>query len=144
LLQCGFLSVTFLELFATFSISKHIVMSSLLVGTSTVYILQAKLKLLVESIKVEVIFIPEMICRVRIYTFFLAADNRGERKERPFGGTTHEDMVDSSHGFRSICASPDGQHLAAGDWSGNLRIYDLHSLQLISFQVRVLLAPPFC
>lgn len=79
-----------------------------------------------------------------MYTFFLAADNRGERKERPFGGTTHEDMVDSSHGFRSICASPDGQHLAAGDWSGNLRIYDLHSLQLISFQVCVLLAPPFC
>lgn len=93
--------------------------------------------------KVEEIVIPEMIFRVRKCTFFLAADNRGERKERPLGGTTHEDILDSSHGFRSICASPDGQHLAAGDWSGNLRIYDLHSLQLISFQVCVLLAPPF-
>lgn len=87
-------------------------------------------------------FTPEIICRLRKYIFFLAADNRGEWKDRPIGGTTDEDMMDSSHGFRSICASPDGEHLAAGDWSGNLRIYDLHSLQLISFQVYVLQAPP--
>jgi len=52
---------------------------------------------------------------------------------------TDEELVDSSHGFRTICTSPDGHHLAAGDRKGNLRIYDLNTLQLINFKVRLFL-----
>ena len=69
----------------------------------------------------------------------LPADNRGDQKDKYANGATDEEFADSSHGFRTICASPDGQHLAAGDRNGNLRIYDLNTLQLISFKVRPLL-----
>ncbi|KAG0620057.1 hypothetical protein M758_4G185700 [Ceratodon purpureus] len=64
----------------------------------------------------------------------LYMDNRGDQKEKNANGATDEEFVDSLHGFRTICASPDGQHLAAGDRNGNLRIYDLNTLQLISFK----------
>eukprot|EP00898_Chlorokybus_atmophyticus_P000358 jgi/Chlat1/1322/Chrsp118S01722 len=39
-----------------------------------------------------------------------------------------------SGGFRCVCVSPDGRHVAAGDPQGNLRVWDLTTRQLISFQ----------
>lgn len=75
---------------------------------------------------------------------FWPAENRGDQKEKNGNSTTDEELVDSLHGFRTICASPDGQHLAAGDRNGNLRIYDLNTLQMISLKVRPLLDAPQC
>lgn len=69
-------------------------------------------------------------------SFPLTADTLGEQKGRlPTTGAI-EELVDTAVGFRSITVSPDGNHLAAGDSSGNLRIFDLNSLLLHSFQVR--------
>jgi hypothetical protein len=66
----------------------------------------------------------------------VSADTRGEAKEQLSTGSVEDNpSVDMSRGFRSICVSQDGQHLAAGDRCGNLRIYSLSNLQLISFQV---------
>lgn len=58
-----------------------------------------------------------------------------ELKDKCTGGGSEDDFVDTTQGFRSICVSPDGLHLAAGDRSGNLRVYDLETMKLISFQV---------
>lgn len=63
------------------------------------------------------------------------ADSLGEQKGRPSVVGTDDDVLDTTVGFRSICVSRDGHHLAAGDSSGNLRIYDLSTLLLHSFQV---------
>ena len=51
------------------------------------------------------------------------------------------ESADSCKGFRSISTSADGHYLAAGDRSGNLYIYDLHSLQIISCKVSLLRSP---
>ena len=48
------------------------------------------------------------------------------------------ESLDCSKGFRSISTSPDGHYLAAGDRSGNLYVYDLHSLQIITHKVSFL------
>lgn len=46
--------------------------------------------------------------------------------------TAKEDTTfDGKNGVRSIKVSPDGRHLACGDRSGNIRIYDFDSLQEI-------------
>lgn len=66
-----------------------------------------------------------------------SADCVGEQKERLSALKTNEETADTRVGFRSICISPDGNHLASGDSSGNLRIYDLESLGLHSFQVQI-------
>lgn len=71
--------------------------------------------------------------------FRLTADTLGEQKGKLSTTDPIEEPVDTtSVGFRSITVSPDGSHLAAGDSSGNLRIYDLNSLLLHSFQVQKL------
>lgn len=64
----------------------------------------------------------------------LYIDTSGELKGRLSTSGAGEEAVDTSVGFRSITVSPDGNHLAAGDSSGNLRIFDLNSLLLHSFQ----------
>jgi WD40 repeat protein len=69
-------------------------------------------------------------------SFPLTADTLGEQKGRLSITSAIEESVDTAVGFRSIAGSPDGNHLAAGDSSGNLRIFDLNSLLLHSFQVR--------
>jgi WD40 repeat protein len=68
--------------------------------------------------------------------FRLTADTLGEQKGKLSTTDAIEEPADTSVGFRSITVSPDGNHLAAGDSSGNLRIYDLNSLLLHSFQVQ--------
>ncbi|XP_041131628.1 mitogen-activated protein kinase-binding protein 1-like isoform X2 [Polyodon spathula] len=35
---------------------------------------------------------------------------------------------DTKTGIRTLCVSPDGQHLASGDRSGTLRVHELHSM----------------
>ncbi|XP_041122038.1 mitogen-activated protein kinase-binding protein 1-like isoform X2 [Polyodon spathula] len=35
---------------------------------------------------------------------------------------------DTKNGIRTLCVSPDGQHLASGDRSGTLRVHELHSM----------------
>ena len=67
----------------------------------------------------------------------LTADTSGEQKGRLSTTGAIEGSVETAVGFRSITVSPDGKHLAAGDGSGNLRIFDLNSLLLHSFQVRM-------
>ncbi|KAG0610533.1 hypothetical protein M758_7G073100 [Ceratodon purpureus] len=64
----------------------------------------------------------------------LYIDTLGESKGRLSTTGAIEEPVDTAVGFRSISVSPDGNHLAAGDSSGNLRIFDLNSLLLYSFQ----------
>ncbi|EFJ35066.1 hypothetical protein SELMODRAFT_404876 [Selaginella moellendorffii] len=44
------------------------------------------------------------------------------------------DSQDSSQGFRAISVSADGKYLASGDRSGNLRVYDLMTFEMVSFQ----------
>lgn len=68
-------------------------------------------------------------------------DPAAELKDKAAGGGSEDEFVDNSQGFRSICASPDGLHLAAGDRSGNLRIFDLETMKLISFQVIYMASP---
>ncbi|KAJ7513335.1 hypothetical protein O6H91_24G001100 [Diphasiastrum complanatum] len=63
----------------------------------------------------------------------LYMDKNGEYKDRFCRGSEKESL-DSTNGFRAICVSPDGHHLAAGDRSGNVRLYDLKSLKLLSFK----------
>lgn len=70
-----------------------------------------------------------------LFCIVLTADTSGELKGRLSTSGAGEEAVDTSVGFRSITVSPDGNHLAAGDSSGNLRIFDLNSLLLHSFQV---------
>jgi len=67
--------------------------------------------------------------------FHLTTDSLGEQKGKVSSTDAVEEPVDATVGFRSISVSPDGNHLAAGDSSGNLRIFDLNSLLLHSFQV---------
>lgn len=64
----------------------------------------------------------------------LYIDSLGEQKGKISSTDAVEEPVDATVGFRSISVSPDGNHLAAGDSSGNLRIFDLNSLLLHSFQ----------
>ncbi|KAG5319785.1 MABP1 protein, partial [Acromyrmex heyeri] len=46
------------------------------------------------------------------------------------GSTERSDTsYDSRNGVRSIRVAPDGKHLASGDRSGNIRIYDISSLE---------------
>ncbi|XP_063219935.1 mitogen-activated protein kinase-binding protein 1 isoform X2 [Bacillus rossius redtenbacheri] len=40
---------------------------------------------------------------------------------------------DSRNGVRSLCISPDGQHLATGDRMGNIRIHNLNNMQELCF-----------
>jgi WD40 repeat protein len=47
--------------------------------------------------------------------------------------STSDDTLRIS-GFRSLAVRPDGRHLAAGDRGGNLRVYELGSGKLVSFQ----------
>ncbi|XP_021353584.1 mitogen-activated protein kinase-binding protein 1-like isoform X2 [Mizuhopecten yessoensis] len=50
----------------------------------------------------------------------------------PAGGTDKTDTnYDGKNGIRSLCISPDGQHLASGDRIGNVRIHDLQTMQEI-------------
>lgn len=65
------------------------------------------------------------------------ADNLGDQKGKQSSTDASEETVEATVGFRSITVSPDGNHLAAGDSSGNLRIFDLNSLLLHSFQVGI-------
>jgi len=74
----------------------------------------------------------------------LPAENRGDQKDKNAMVSVDGESVDTLQGFRTICASPDGQHLAAGDRNGNLRIYDLNTLQLLNFKVRPLAARQCC
>lgn len=37
-------------------------------------------------------------------------------------------------GVRCVKISPDGQHLASGDRQGNMRVYDLHSMECVCFK----------
>ncbi|KAG6549127.1 hypothetical protein Mapa_009353 [Marchantia paleacea] len=64
----------------------------------------------------------------------LYLDPTAELKDKCTGGGSEDEFLDTTQGFRSICASPDGLHLAAGDRSGNLRVFDLETMKLISFQ----------
>ncbi|KAL3677463.1 hypothetical protein R1sor_027411 [Riccia sorocarpa] len=64
----------------------------------------------------------------------LYLDSGLELKEKTSGGGSEDEFLDTTQGFRSICASPDGLHLAAGDRCGNLRVFDLETMKLISFQ----------
>ncbi|XP_073388817.1 uncharacterized protein [Physcomitrium patens] len=64
----------------------------------------------------------------------LYIDKRDDQKDKVVIGASDEEPFSSLQGFRTICASPDGQHLAAGDRNGNLRVYDLNTLQLIIFK----------
>ncbi|KAL2652337.1 hypothetical protein R1flu_020465 [Riccia fluitans] len=64
----------------------------------------------------------------------LYLDPAAELKEKVTGVGSEDEFVDTTQGFRSICASPDGLHLAAGDRSGNIRIFDLETMKLVSFQ----------
>jgi len=68
--------------------------------------------------------------------FCWTADTPGEQKGRLSTTGAVEESVDTTVGFRCIAVSPDGNHLAAGDSSGNLRIFDLNNLLLHCFQVR--------
>lgn len=52
------------------------------------------------------------------YAFLCDGDNTG-------GNTDKTDTKEGKNGIRSIKVSPDGQQLAAGDRTGNVRIYDL-------------------
>jgi WD40 repeat protein len=65
------------------------------------------------------------------------SDTLGEQRDSVSSSGVHEEAIDTTVGFRSISVSMDGNHLAAGDSSGNLRIYDLNSLLLHSFQVPI-------
>ncbi|XP_033735224.1 mitogen-activated protein kinase-binding protein 1-like isoform X2 [Pecten maximus] len=50
----------------------------------------------------------------------------------PAGGTDKTDTnYDGKNGVRSLCISPDGQHLASGDRIGNVRIHDLQTMKEI-------------
>lgn len=50
----------------------------------------------------------------------------------PAGGTDKTDTnYDGKNGIRSLCISPDGQHLASGDRIGNVRIHDLQTMKEI-------------
>lgn len=69
--------------------------------------------------------------------FRSTADNLGDQKGKQSSTDASEETVEATVGFRSITVSPDGNHLAAGDSSGNLRIFDLNSLLLHSFQVGI-------
>lgn len=60
------------------------------------------------------------------------SDITGEPIKKQFES---EESVDLAQGFRSLAVSGDGGYLAAGDRSGNLRVYNLSTLDLISFQV---------
>lgn len=66
----------------------------------------------------------------------LTADYSGDQKGRLSTQGVIEESFDTTVGFRCITVSPDGSHLAAGDSSGNLRIFDLNNLLLHCFQVR--------
>eukprot|EP01018_Ginkgo_biloba_P034368 Gb_06105 [translate_table: standard] len=59
------------------------------------------------------------------------SDRMGEPMDKQ---AESEESIDLAQGFRSLAVSADGQYLAAGDRSGNLRVYDLNSLDLKSFQ----------
>ncbi|XP_061405980.1 LOW QUALITY PROTEIN: mitogen-activated protein kinase-binding protein 1-like [Lethenteron reissneri] len=53
-----------------------------------------------------------------------------DSENNPAGSSDKADpaSADAKTGIRTLCVSPDGQHLASGDRTGNLRIYDLHFL----------------
>jgi WD40 repeat protein len=42
----------------------------------------------------------------------------------------------STQGFRSLAVSSDGKYLSAGDYEGNLHIYDLQTSDYTCFQVK--------
>ncbi|KAH9324663.1 hypothetical protein KI387_004841, partial [Taxus chinensis] len=58
-------------------------------------------------------------------------DKRGASLEKQ---AELEELVELAQGFRSMAVSADGVYLAAGDCSGNLRVYNLSTLDLLSFQ----------
>ena len=47
----------------------------------------------------------------------------------PGGADKVDTTYDGKNGVRSIRVSPDGSHLASGDRSGNIRIFDLENQQ---------------
>uniref|UniRef100_A0A2K6TQZ2 Mitogen-activated protein kinase-binding protein 1 n=1 Tax=Saimiri boliviensis boliviensis TaxID=39432 RepID=A0A2K6TQZ2_SAIBB len=48
--------------------------------------------------------------------------------ELPGGEKADASLMDPRVGIRSVCVSPNGQHLASGDRMGTLRVHELHSL----------------
>ncbi|XP_006883048.1 PREDICTED: mitogen-activated protein kinase-binding protein 1 isoform X1 [Elephantulus edwardii] len=48
--------------------------------------------------------------------------------ELPVGDKTDGSLMDPRVGIRSVCISPNGQHLASGDRMGTLRVHELQSL----------------
>jgi hypothetical protein len=74
---------------------------------------------------------------ILVIFFFCSTERQSKSEAKP--RTPHNaESVDTCKGFRSISTSADGRYLSAGDRSGNLYVYDLHSLQIITHKVSFL------